>query len=227
MARIKFSPVVGEISGSIGGSTFQKNRFGFTVRKKPLPPSIISALQYNNRVNMARVISAWAGLTAAQRKAWDNFLSFSAAYARLNKNALLSGFNLFVRYNIIRLNAGLEIRTALSYVTPPFVPVGLTLELQSPSLPVIITEAIFPGLSSFFTLKMSAPVRPSASFSRVRLLNYVPYQVDDQIFNCADFFLNNFGFYPAVDQKINYELTIFSTLAPIISKPVTGQLIVQ
>ena len=68
MARVKFGSLVTEISGSIGGSTFQRNSFGNTLRNKPNPIRSRTAAQLSIRQYMKQAHAGWTALTAAERQ---------------------------------------------------------------------------------------------------------------------------------------------------------------
>lgn len=109
MARIIYSALVEKIQGSIGGTTFQTNAYGFTVKKKPNVVNKRRDNQYFNRNIIARVSRAWQQLTDANRTAWE---SYAAAYPRPSKNnpaSVLNGFNYFQAVHNYRFVIGLAV----------------------------------------------------------------------------------------------------------------------
>jgi hypothetical protein len=102
MARIKYSALVDQINGSIGGTTFQNNRYGFTIKRKPAGKKTGSAIQKQRRNAVAAVGQDWIGLTDAQRNSWDTYASTFPRATRLNPNAFLNGFNYFQKYTLIQ-----------------------------------------------------------------------------------------------------------------------------
>ena len=98
MARIKFGGIVSAINGSIGGTTFQKNRYGFTVKQKSNIVKPNSPLQRKRQNQVAEVSREWRNLTNSQRNAWRSYAESYPVPSRLNPNAYLDGYSYFLRY---------------------------------------------------------------------------------------------------------------------------------
>lgn len=100
MARIIYGALVTAIHGSIGGTTFQKNAHGHTVKNKPnmvLPDSV------NQNITKSAVVKCtqkWSDLTDGQRLAWETYATAYPQYAKYNPSARLSGFNVFLLRNL-------------------------------------------------------------------------------------------------------------------------------
>ena len=77
MARVKLGPLITDISGSIGGMTIQRNKFGITLRQKPIPVYKFTPAQITIRTYIATIQAAWQNLTDAERLQWNRFLDFS------------------------------------------------------------------------------------------------------------------------------------------------------
>ena len=100
MALVKYGAGVVQASGSIGGTTFSRNRFGNYMRAKTKPVNPASAGQGEVRTSMSFLVEAWnATLTAAQRIAWNSYGSAVAMKNRLGETIYLTGFNHFIRAN--------------------------------------------------------------------------------------------------------------------------------
>jgi hypothetical protein len=140
MARVKFGSLLTEISGSIGGSTFQRNKYGNTLRNKPNPIKSQSPSQLSVRQLMKQAHDAWTALTDAERKQWQQYTTFSNPKIRHDHNVVMSGHSLYLKYQVLRLLAGLEILDSLVYIPMPtwYYPVQCLEE--SPNL-YVITEA--------------------------------------------------------------------------------------
>lgn len=112
MARIIYTGLVSSINGSIAGTTFQRNAYGHTIKKKPNIVNPNRPKQFTIKANMQVVSGAWLTLSAATRSAWAAYaLSFPVA-SRLNPSSFLSGHALFNRINLIRLSTGNSIFTS-------------------------------------------------------------------------------------------------------------------
>jgi len=115
MALIKFGGGVVQMAGSIGGTTFARNRFGnyARARTKPTNPNTSSPLlgrdptdgnQQIIRSALAALTTRWSQtLTADQRTAWNLYASNVDMLNRLGETVQLSGSNHYLRSNVIRM----------------------------------------------------------------------------------------------------------------------------
>jgi hypothetical protein len=118
MARVKLSPLLSEVSGSIGSSTFQRSLGGVMLRNKPIRKPKGSVLQNQTASYVAQVISGWKNLTAAQRIEWNQFAEYIPHFMKFNKSRRLNGYNLFCKYNLLRLQSGLTILSTVTFLDP-------------------------------------------------------------------------------------------------------------
>ena len=132
MALIKFGGGVTQASGSIGGNTFARNRFGnyFRNRTKPVNPQ--STAQGLIRSSLAYLSQYWnATLTPAERGSWETYAGSVPSLNRLGESVYLTGFNEFLRSNIIRLQNELAVIEAG--------PTILTLPETDPTFAIVAT----------------------------------------------------------------------------------------
>jgi len=102
MALIKFGGGVIQMSGSIAGNTFARNRYGNYVRARTKPVNPNSVMQQAVRSSMSYLTNYWSQtLTSAQRTAWNLYGSSVAMKNRLGESTYLTGFNHFIRSNSI------------------------------------------------------------------------------------------------------------------------------
>ncbi len=120
MARVKYSAFVDSIDGSVGGTTFQKNRYGFTMRRKPNPSKPNSSSQNLRKSAMALVQNAWIALSDANRAAWNTYASTFPRAPKHNPSANFNGFNYFTFYNLVRSRHSTGITTDPSGVQRTF-----------------------------------------------------------------------------------------------------------
>lgn len=103
MALAKYGGGVIQLSGSIGGNTFARNRYGNYVRARTKPTNPNTARQIEVRAALAFLTARWADtLTAAQRTAWNLYGSSVTMKNRLGENTFLTGFNHYIRSNSTR-----------------------------------------------------------------------------------------------------------------------------
>lgn len=102
MARIRYSALVTEIAGSIGGSTFQRNAYGFTIKNKPNMVIPNRARQIQRKQGFAAQVQKWRRLDNEQRARWASYATTFPVPSRLNPDSILNGFNVFCRYHLFR-----------------------------------------------------------------------------------------------------------------------------
>lgn len=95
-------------SGSAGGSTWSRNRFGAYVRNRSVPVNPNTDRQVAVR-NIARALAiAWQNtLTQAQRDAWDVYGANVPWLNKLGQSVNLPGLNHYIRSNTPRLQASM------------------------------------------------------------------------------------------------------------------------
>jgi len=100
MALVKFGGGIIQMSGSIAGNTFARNRYGNYTRARTKPVNPNTAKQALVRAVMATLTTRWAQtLTANQRAAWNLYASEVAMTNRLGEVVHLTGFNHYIRSN--------------------------------------------------------------------------------------------------------------------------------
>lgn len=129
MARIIYSGLVTSIRGSVGGTTFQNNAYGFTIKNKANMIIPNSPQQELRKLIFSLATKAWATLTDPQRGNWETYASSFPQFAKNNPSSQLSGFAVFVKWHCAWfLGTGLNavIDTAPSLVATPLDTVTLT-----------------------------------------------------------------------------------------------------
>lgn len=107
MALIRYGGGIVQMSGSIAGNTFARNRFGNYCRTRTKPTNPQSARQTEIRSYVAELVERWAEtLTAAQRTAWGDYSNSISMKNKLGENIKLSGFNHYIRSNVWLLDLG-------------------------------------------------------------------------------------------------------------------------
>lgn len=100
------SEVVTQASGSVGGVTYAHNRGGLYRRARSIPTNPNSADQQMVRGNLSTLSAAWRDvLTAVQRTAWENYAANSPVTDVFGDSMLLSGQQMYIRCNSVRLRA--------------------------------------------------------------------------------------------------------------------------
>ena len=101
MALVKFGGGIIQMSGSIAGNTFARNRYGNYVRARTKPVNPSSVRQQKIRSAVAELVEHWyTTLTGAQRTAWNLYADSVAMKNKLGETIKLSGFNHYIRSNV-------------------------------------------------------------------------------------------------------------------------------
>ncbi len=112
MARIQLGALITDISGSIGGFTFQKNRSGRIIRsrggtfKSSTPKQTISQSAHTT------AIARWMELSFAEKELWNLFAIANTKVDKFGNVRTLSGLNWFESINATRLCFGLSLLLA-------------------------------------------------------------------------------------------------------------------
>lgn len=134
MALVKLGGGLGEIRGSIGNWTFARNKGGQYIRNRAIPINPNTDRQSTVRACMAYLVDRWANtLTAAQRTAWNLYASNVSVLNRLGEAIYLSGFNHYIRSNLIAKMIALTVVDAG--------PVVFEIPAQDPTYAITASEA--------------------------------------------------------------------------------------
>jgi hypothetical protein len=227
MARIQFSGLVSSIQGSIGGGTLQRNRYGFSIRKKPIPSNRRSANQTAVRTVVSYLQGLWQSLDYDQRSMWNEFLIYSPTYSKNSRNKLISGHSLFLKYNSVRMFIGESPLTTFDYSITPNILVNPIFFRDSTTKPGI--DSLFISLGSEVdTDNFDFLTRASESFSsnkskasaKARVCQ--SKEINPEVFDLTDSYLENFPELPAIGSQIWAEITIINMQCPTIFNKVAG-----
>lgn len=163
MARIKYSALVESITGSIQGTTFQRNAYGFTVKGKPNMVNPNTARQNSRKRTFSAATQAWRDLTNSNRSAWEAYANAFPIPSRKNPDAYLSGLAAFTRW------AGVNFQLTNIPLANPSGAQGtavideVTLVISGGSLFANIVSTVTNGPWNAF-LYLSRPLSPSQGF---------------------------------------------------------------
>jgi len=221
MARVKLAPLITSISGSIGGVTIQRNKYGISLRSKPLPPTKSTAAQQIVRKHILTIQAAWQALSDAQRLQWDRFLDFSGQTIKHNKSVKLSGHALYLKYQFLRLLSGRPLLTTITYIPMPTVKLFYRFRIAAGVL-YLDFDGNVDVSEYYFVCKVTSPRHISKRFSPRGLRFMDTIYGDSGQFVITDPYISAFGVLPAVSATVHYELQWYSYLAPVYSGIITG-----
>lgn len=170
MSLVKYGGGVIQMSGSIAGNTFARNRYGNYVRARTTPINPRSTAQSIVRSILSDLTDLWGqDITAAQRTAWNLYASSVAMKNKLGETVYLSGFNHFIRSNSCRIRAGQAIIEPgpTNFVLPPADPtIAITGSTAGQSLSLAFDNTLTwaKTTGSFLHLGMGKPQNPQINF---------------------------------------------------------------
>ncbi len=107
MALVRYGGGIVQMSGSIAGDTFARNRYGNYARARTKPINPNTNDQNAVRAAVAMLTERWIEtLTALQRTAWGLYASNVVMKNRLGESVHLTGFNHYIRSNANRARWG-------------------------------------------------------------------------------------------------------------------------
>lgn len=104
MAKIKFSEVVADARGHIGGTVFSRNASGAYIREKVSPVNPQTPRQLQVRARLSAISKEWGQLQFGRRQAWTVFAKNHPVINVFGNQVVLSGIAMFQRINGILLN---------------------------------------------------------------------------------------------------------------------------
>lgn len=114
MALVKYGAGVVQMSGSIAGTVFSRNRFGNYTRPRTKPVNPRSPRQMGARTIMMFLAEAWreSPMTDLIRAAWQTYADSVNWVNRLGESVTLTGFNCFIAGNAALADVGAALVTA-------------------------------------------------------------------------------------------------------------------
>lgn len=197
MATIAFGGGVSDIRGSIGGTTFSRNRNGAYARARTQPINPGTSKQTEIRERFGFLATQWSELTAAQRLSWDVLGSQIVRLNRLGQPYTLSGQQAYNSVNQVRGSFGL-----LPTATPPALsaypqqPFGGFVVDPSPADVVQFQWSTVPDADQLYLVYGAAPARPGINYfsdSAYKLLGAFTTDGDADTFDVTDAWEAAFG----------------------------------
>jgi len=170
MALIRFGAGIVGMAGSIGGTTFARNRSGSYARAKVKPINPATALQTEVREVIADLTTRWSSvLTPVQRTAWNLYAASVAMKNRLGESIYLSGFNHYIRSNanLKKWQQTLIAAGPTVFELPsqdPTATVAISLATQLATLTFDNTQAWATTNGGFLYLFQGSPQNPQRNF---------------------------------------------------------------
>ncbi len=172
MALVKYGPTVVQMSGSIAGVVYARNRYGNYVRPRTKPVNPKSDRQVAARVRMQMLSEQWREppMDDTIRLAWQTYADSINWDNKLGESVTLTGMNCFVQCNANRLAAGHTIITAapaalgLPAGDPAFQISALSVGTQDATITFDDGFDWCAENNAYFALYMGKPQSPSHTF---------------------------------------------------------------
>jgi len=123
------SALVTSASGSIGGMTASRSRGGAYLRARAIPIDPASSYQVACRALLGNLSARWSSvLTTIQRTAWNLYAQYCPYVNNLGDTHYLTGQNMYVACNTVRMQAGLSVIDAgpVVFASAGLTPLGFT-----------------------------------------------------------------------------------------------------
>jgi len=169
MALIKLGALVANISGSIGGTTFARNRGGAYIRNRTVPLNPQSPRQVAIRQIFGSLSNLWSTtVTSVQRTAWELYAENVPLTNSLGEDRNVSGINMYQRGNSLLLdtNGVREDDGPTVFTKGPSISPTITLDSAANELTITNLGGYDPATDGFIGLLVAQgrPQQPGVNF---------------------------------------------------------------
>lgn len=169
MALVRAGGGVSEISGSIGGTTFARNRGGAYARNRTTPLNPKSAAQTIVRAGFASLATRWATvLTGSQRDAWSEWAANVPVPNRLGEDRFLTGLQTYIKSNALLqlIGATLADNAPVSFTAGPTLEPVYAIDEAAQTYTVTNLGGYDPATDGIvgIVFSISRPVNPGVNF---------------------------------------------------------------
>jgi len=217
MARVKFSALLTSVQGTVGGSVFQKNKAGFTLKNKPVVRKNPALKQSAARNFLTVLMSLWRGFSDTERNAWQLYSNYNPTFSKNSSAVLLSGYQLFMKYNLSRMHAGLEPLTSILFEAPYTLSAYCAFRIVVGQLRLVVDDDFDPDLWCML-LHLSEPKRIgypilSKTYKVIQLAGATGEEI-----NITSAYMAQYARLPQVGQWLAYKAVRFNTNSPAIQR---------
>lgn len=210
MARIKLSPFLSDIRGKLGTAVFQGGKSGLILRQKAFGSKKRTSGQQAVRQNMIAVKNEWSNLSSSDRLSW---LSFASFYNKPHKNDMkkfLTGYELFLQINMLRLSGGLSVLkvTTFELFAPSIIDIAIELISGNQLLVQAGTDPEVTG--GYVAIYLSRGVNVSTHIGESKLRLMGTFQLPMSNTDMTNLYISIFGTLIQPGQKIKAKLIVFA-----------------
>jgi len=229
MARIIYSALVTQIRGSAGGTTFQQNKYGFTVKNKPNTIRPGRNNQNRSKNYLSTVTKWWRAIDDLGRLHWNTFAATFPQFAKRNPDAQLSGQAAFTKWHLAEY---LQFGTAAGVETNPLTVVPM------PDNAIIIVSRDGGALIMHFESQNGQPgwnknffisrvVQGSQVFVGSSLRYLISTSDDDVDFDITSQYITLFGRLPEIGDQVNFGVQFYTTVGGLVQATQILRIIVE
>lgn len=122
MAVIQYTAIVNQIRGKLNGSVFNKGKTSYTLQRKQQGKRSQTTAQLRRRANFSSIQRSWKELTINERVTAEHAATLNPVRDRFGNEVVLSGYNHWVKANLIISLLGFSIQKLLQARTAPALP---------------------------------------------------------------------------------------------------------
>lgn len=169
-----FVPILGNLRGSVGDNTFSHNRGGDYVRRRSTPTNPNSTRQQTMRSLLGTYAAAWAGLTTAQREAWNTWAESQSRSGPLGNSINLTGINAYVMLNTRIVDSGNTAITSPPVDVAPDALSTFSVDISAATTGTVTFTPTPLGADEQIQMYMSLPQSGAAepNFKQCRIVGY-------------------------------------------------------
>lgn len=150
-------------SGSLGGITAARNRFGQYERQRSMPVQPRTTAQVAARTRLSDVSALWRGLTEAERAAWNSFAGSFTITNSLGQTVNLTGAMAYAKINTVNLLIGDAVNDTPPAL-PSFDPLNVTALVADSSPQDLALTGTSPAAGTKYMVYAAAPASAGRSF---------------------------------------------------------------
>jgi hypothetical protein len=218
MARVQFSPFITHIAGSVGNATLQRNQSGVTIRTKPRYKISNSPSQISNRSNLSYLQTLWRSLNSSQQAAFTSFLGYISVKCKHNSDVTLSGYNLFLKHNLMLMSAGASPITDITYQLNDYVNTDNGFYVGNNIFGTDMNDAF--DVNSWLPLfKISPPLNHFYRTPPPVMRVLIPTIIEDFELEIYNQYVKLYGTFPSASFYVYYSLSFLNMLMPVSQAP--------
>jgi hypothetical protein len=215
MARIKTSALISDISGKVGGSVFQRNQGGLSLRQQSGKINSNTLRSNIHRVNTSTIQTAWQSLTDDERNLWNTYAIYLGKKQKKNSSLLINGHQLFLNINSLRMDLAPDngLFTPAILTTPILAPLPepiniVSIERDGVALKINLDRAIS-NVYNVIICYLSRPIRASQMSAYIKMTLMKAPTNSGTDFECNAYYTGVYGRVPEVDEWLQTKIAIY------------------